>query len=70
MIMNIPKVKLKIAAAQVRDSILASIDADPSVRFSGGFEISMEQTIKAAKYSGMSPCMASACRIPTAAEEL
>ena len=28
------------------------------------------QTIKAAKYSGMSPCMASACRIPTAAEEL
>ncbi|MBQ3924562.1 MAG: DUF4367 domain-containing protein [Firmicutes bacterium] len=49
MMMSIPKAKLKIAAAQVRDSILASIDADPSVRFSGGFEISMEQTIKVAK---------------------
>ena len=49
MMMSIPKAKLKIAAAQVRDSILASIDADPSARFSGGFEISMEQTIKVAK---------------------
>lgn len=47
--MSIPRAKLKMAAAQVRDSLLASIDEDLSASFSSGFEFSMEQTIRSAK---------------------
>ena len=43
-----------------------------SAESSGGVEdpTLIPQTTNAAKYKGISPCMARACKTPTAAEEL